>query len=165
MSKFMDFLDNIQENNLISEHIEDIVEEQEEIVEFETEIEDEESIIETVTTQTKNKPVYKDVSVKLLESRIRLKLDDLGFGEKLIEDVISDVFSNVLTVSGYEPKDFMNNTKKKAPVQETTMIGRAESILSGLPDDGAYTPMLNNTPTMGGGSSLSSIADRASSIL
>ena len=115
----------------------------------------------------------KDSSVKLIEARIRTKLDDIGLNESAISEVVSFVLSDVQKVN--EVKSSTTKPQQAHPqkkqVQEseapTSIMGQAESLLAGLPD----TPTMGPLPTRGGGdevvaeSDLSGVASHASSLL
>lgn len=148
----MDFLDNVQTGGT-----DDIFESiDEEIVEVEEEIEDIGSIIEDVVESEPS----KDVSVKIIESRIRLKLDEVGFDEELVDEIVNEVFKGVNAVRGMDTKQ----TTVKESIKPMTIASRAESILGGMSDPSSgYQPQMSSP--VGGGSRLSGVADRASSLL
>ena len=167
MSKFMDFLENI-DNDIINEtYVErDIVEEVKP-----------KPTKKIIVDKVKSNTSKKDSSVKLIESRIRTKLYNIGLNENAISDVVSFVFNGVSTVSDIKPSNIPTQ-KPNSPVQKTPapqvkpknmaemVRTHAESLLEGLPE----TPTLDPTLFKHSGESIvesnvSDVASHASSLL
>jgi len=159
MSKFMNFLDNI-DNDIINEtYVDDVI-----VEEVETKPTPKKRVV-----GKKPKATKKDSSVKLIEARIRTKLDDIGLNESAISEVVLFVLNDIQKVN-----DVVSSTKTQQPkqtqVQEnnvpTSVMGRAESLLAGLPE----TATIGSLPIQGGDevvaeSDLSGVASHASSLL
>ena len=157
MSGFMKFLDNMDEH---------IIENAEDVLETETLVEEHEE--SKPTQKIKKKPIKKvstkkDASVKLVESRMRSKLDEVGLNERMIDDVISYVLSDVSQVknkNNNKIKQNITDTPQTHVTESASVSNRAEDILSGLSDD--YVPTVDNNS---GGGYTSTISDKATSLL
>ena len=163
MSKFMDFLENI-DNDIVNETYVD-----------ETLVEESKPKPAPKKKVVRKKPTTakKDSSVKLIEARIRTKLDSIGLNESAISEVVSFVLEDIQKVSEVKPSTDKQPTQQKPTKQQvqeqkrmTTVMGRAESLLEGLPDKPTFGPL----PTQGNGesvaeSNLSDVASHASSLL
>jgi len=160
MSKFMSFLENI-DNDIINEtYVDDTV-----VEEVEAKPAPKKAVRKKPAT------TKKDSSVKLIEARIRTKLDDIGLNESAISEVVSFVLNDVQKVNEVTSSTDQQPKPKKKQVSEskapTSIMGQAENLLAGLPD----TPTMGPLPTRGGGdevvaeSDLSGVASHASSLL
>ena len=158
MSNFMDFLDNI-DNDIINETYVD------------------ENTIQQVKTKAplkkdvglkKPNTIKKDSSVKLIEARIRTKLDTIGLNESVISDVVKFVLNDVHTISEIDPVQ-KNKPQQPKTVQENksvnTILGRAESLLEGLPEQVVMSPLQTRVSEAAVESNMSDVASRASSLL
>ncbi len=161
MSRFMDYL-----NNRVNDNIED-------------DDDDFEDIVETVVEKpkvVKKAPIKKsipqkvDSSVSVVEGRIRSKLDDIGLNSKVINEVVAYVLDNVSTIPNVKLGESRKvNTTQPSNLNEfkhtNDVRGAAEFLLDGVPD--TYTPSMTgiSNSLMGGLSSMSGIADHASSLL
>ena len=164
MSKFMDFLDHIDDDIINETYVDGTVEEEEPLVEMPT---------KKKKVVMKPKIVKKDSSVKLIEARIRTKLDNIGLNETAISDVVSFVLDDVQKVPSMTKSKSKKQSKKQPKreiVQEqdrmNTMIGRAESLLEGMPE----TSTLGAIPDSGesideSNVNVSDVTSRASSLL
>jgi len=164
MSTFMTFLDNI-DNDIINEtYVDDTIVEK---------VESKPQLKKKVVTK-KPITVKKDSSIKLIEARIRTKLDSIGLNESAINDVVTFVLYDIQKIKDVESSSTSPTSKAptqtKITVQENkklnTVRGRAESLLEGLIDTPTFVPL----PTYGSGdvvaeSNFSNVADRASSLL
>lgn len=156
MSNFMNFLDNLDEK-IINET-------------YTTDVEDEvvEDVVEKNTPSKKKSSRKKDSSVKLIEKRIRNKLDDIGLNDKAISDVVSYVLEDIQKVSGIKNTKHNKQQKPQSHIEENmSIVGRAESLLEGLPETPTYGVPLGNQSNISESSneSMSDIADHASSLL
>lgn len=139
---------------------------------------DEENIVEDVVEQPKvvKKTTIKksiqqkvDSSVSIVEDRIRSKLDDIGLNSKVINEVVAYVLGNVNNIQNIKLGEARNvNTQQPSNLNEfkhmNDVRGAAEFLLDGIPD---ITPSMTGTSNslIGGLSSMSGIADHASSLL
>jgi len=156
MSNFMDFLENLDDKIINETYVsDDVVDEEEEMV-----------VVKPVRKPTKSTKIKKDASVKLIEKRIRNKLDDIGLNEKAIGDVVSYVLEDIHKISGVK-----NTYQPQQQVEEqqipTNVVSRAEFLLEGLLETPSYGVPTNNSSNNDETSSvgLSNIADHASSLL
>jgi len=153
----MDFLENI-DNDIINEtYVDDIIVEQVKP----------RSVIKKSFVKKSN-TIKKDSSVKLIESRIRTKLDKIGLNESVISDVVNFVLNGVNIVN--EVKSVQNdkpNTSKTVHENNpfNTIRGRAESLLEGLPETVVMSPLQTRLSETAVESDMSNIASRASSLL
>lgn len=159
MSKFMDFLDNIDDDIINETYVDEPVKER--------------PVVKKKTKVVPKKTVKKDSSVKLIEARIRTKLDSIGLNESAIGDVVSFVLDDVQKVANIKSKTQQpkpKTTPKPKQVQENnrmnTTMGRAESLLEGLPDTmGSLSSSDDSGETVSESKNLSDVASHASSLL
>jgi len=160
----MDFLENI-DNDIINETYVD-----------ETVVEKNETKPTKKKSVVRKKPitVKKDSSVKLIESRIRTKLDNIGLNESAISEVVSFVLGDVQRVKNITSTTTKPNTpqQSKTPNQvkeqrvPITIMSRAESLLEGLPEAPGMGPRSKNIDSESmTEENLSDVASRASSLL
>jgi len=165
MSKFMDFLDNMDS-----------------IIESETDIitedyDDDDTLVEmpkykkkvSVKPKRTKQKQSKDASVKIVEKRLRDKLYNVGLNEQLIENVTKYVLGDISKIS--DLSDNKSDTIKEETQQPipNSIVGVAEMLLDGLPE----TPVSMPHSTMSEGTTQSSVssgdftdvADRATSLL
>lgn len=161
MSKFMDFLDNI-DNDIVNETYVD-----------ETIVKDSKPVYKKKVVKKKPTTVKKDSSVKLIEARIRTKLDSIGLNESAISDVVSFVLEDIQKVRDAKPSNVKQSTSQKPTKQQvqeqqrtTTVMGRAESLLEGLPDNPTFDPLPTQSDSGSvAESNLSDVTSHASSLL
>lgn len=135
---FMDFLNSIDdkyENDLVVDDIEDPIVEMPKLV-----------------RKVKVK-VKKGSSVKMIEQRIKDKLDDVGLNDKIISEVLEYVFNGVVKVKGINENVTMKKPKKVKPMDhtvkpnnQTPIMSRAESILSdSMFETATYSPTIDTS--------------------
>lgn len=151
---------------------------------------EEEVIEEEVESPKKPKPqpkkkVSKSASVKLVESRIRSKLDEVGLNESTIDEVISYVLSDVSSVNNIKntpkqqnPQDIsfvqsesvISSEQMSQMTQPLTVSSRAEDILSGMSDAPSFSPVMSETSegqhkTQPSSLNMDSVSDHATALL
>ena len=175
--KFMSFLDEMESGLADNTYVDD------DLVES---VEPEKVIPKkkVVKKATQSKIPSRDVSTKIIESRMRVKLDKLGLNESTIDDVVSEVLEDVNKVVGVKPKAKSKKVSPKvAPKQKTeqiaeskinTVVGRAESLLGDEPYSGPPAPTVADAsqPVQEGvaqpvqqSSQFNDVANKASSLL
>ena len=177
MSKFMDYLNKVDsliiENSRNTYDNEDDVNDEECCADYGDEYDFEKTEKEVVRKINKpavpipKKVTKRNSSVKLVEDRLRLKLDGIGLNSRVVNEVISYVLYNVNAIDEIRTHhtESVQHTQHKKQQPPATIVGYADSILEGMTD---HTPMT----TMGSGNfnesinnNISDVADHASSLL
>ena len=116
--------------------------------------------------------IERDVSVDIIEDRMRTKLEGVGLNDKVINEVVSYVLANSVNITGLDTTQQVTVESVESPT--TTIDGippsirsRAEDILGG----GAFvTPnpineQVNTNPNVRPSYNMNNVADHASALL